>query len=243
MPASTTDYFIAPDDPDARIWRYMDFTKFVAMLEEQGVYFARADLLGDNFEGSFSLANERFLESLSPDNVLPDRSQQRRDYFRRIRLQTHVSCWHMNEHESAAMWELYGQRGRSVAVSSTYRSLHSTLDYQCLLGVVQYIDYHKDVVYDAHPIRFIVHKRKSFEHEQELRAVIRLLPEVFKPGIEMEPAAPGIWKTVNLNELVHAVHVSPRSPAWFRDLVTKVCRRYGLDREAQQSALDEDPLI
>lgn len=243
MPASFTDFFVAPEDPSVRIWRYMDFTKFVAMLDASGLYFSRADLLGDKFEGSFPFANEKFLADLSPGNVHPARTRQRNEYLRRIRLHTHVSCWHMNDYESAAMWELYGQGGRSVAISSTYQALEQALSYECLVGVVQYIDYHSDVIHDAHPIRFIVHKRKSYEHEREIRAVIRLHPAFFAKDIEDEPAAPGIWKTVDLDGLVHGVHVSPASPAWFRDLVTKVCLRFGLRREAKQSSLDEEPLI
>jgi hypothetical protein len=36
-----------PPDVNIPIWRYMDFTKFVSMLENDGLYLARADKLGD----------------------------------------------------------------------------------------------------------------------------------------------------------------------------------------------------
>ncbi len=38
------------------LWRYMDFTKFVAMLVTKSLYLTRVDKLGelgDRFEGSF----------------------------------------------------------------------------------------------------------------------------------------------------------------------------------------------
>lgn len=57
MAASEHPLFTTPDDKYP-IWRYMDFTKFVSMLASSGVYFSRADLLGDPFEGSFSAANK-----------------------------------------------------------------------------------------------------------------------------------------------------------------------------------------
>ena len=42
----------APPPPDAVLWRYMDFTKFVSLLEKQALFFARADKLEDDpFEG------------------------------------------------------------------------------------------------------------------------------------------------------------------------------------------------
>ena len=44
--------FVQPEGEDDRVWRYMDFTKFVSFIESRCLYFARADKLGDPFEGS-----------------------------------------------------------------------------------------------------------------------------------------------------------------------------------------------
>lgn len=46
-----------PPSDDAVLWRYMDFTKFVSLLEKSALFFARADKLGDPFEGAFSKIN------------------------------------------------------------------------------------------------------------------------------------------------------------------------------------------
>jgi hypothetical protein len=43
--------FAQPDN-ETRIWRYMDFTKYVAVLLKSGLFFCRCDLLNDRFEGS-----------------------------------------------------------------------------------------------------------------------------------------------------------------------------------------------
>jgi len=56
MPVTENPAFIAPANVDVKIWRYMDFTKFVSMLEEAGLFFARLDRLGDPFEGSSTRA-------------------------------------------------------------------------------------------------------------------------------------------------------------------------------------------
>ena len=42
-------------DPNTPLWRYMDFAKFVALLEHRAIYFARADQLGDKFEGAIGI--------------------------------------------------------------------------------------------------------------------------------------------------------------------------------------------
>ena len=37
---------------DTVLWRYMDFSKFVAMLKDKALWFGRIDRLGDPFEGA-----------------------------------------------------------------------------------------------------------------------------------------------------------------------------------------------
>ena len=49
---STAREFHNPSPADAILWRYMDFTKFVSLLETRTLFLARADKLGDPFEGS-----------------------------------------------------------------------------------------------------------------------------------------------------------------------------------------------
>lgn len=50
--------FEQPVLPDAVLWRYMDFPKFVSMLHERALYFCRSDVLGDPLEGSLTQAVE-----------------------------------------------------------------------------------------------------------------------------------------------------------------------------------------
>ena len=45
--------------PETELWRYMDFAKFVSMLEQRSIYFARADVLGDPFEGASGITERQ----------------------------------------------------------------------------------------------------------------------------------------------------------------------------------------
>ena len=38
-----------------------------------------------------------------------------------------VSCWHIDEHESEAMWQLYTAAGQGIAIESTKARLESAL--------------------------------------------------------------------------------------------------------------------
>jgi hypothetical protein len=149
-------------NPDAKIWRYLDFPKFVALLESKSLFFCRADLFLDKHEGSFTKSSVEFRERIWRENMpsIPDaafkqitemhsfQKQEERNNF-------YINCWHMNNHESAAMWELYGTRGQSIAIQSTYRTLRELMpikqspsgqpdDGHVDIGLVQYLDYKTD---------------------------------------------------------------------------------------------------
>jgi hypothetical protein len=258
------DSFAAPDDPDATIWRYIDFTKLVSLLDTESLFFARADTLSDAFEGSFSRANvaarpNQYLDEPEMLWVMPLA-------HRWFRLHTFINCWSLDEHESAALWRLYVPSQGGVAVKSTFGRLcecvASTSDEEesskqaagICIGRVQYIDYDRDLIPEGSSLTQFIHKRRSFEFEKEVRAVLQAIP-VTDPRegnwqnitvSEKEllyPSSPvGESVKVNLDVLIEAVHVSPVAPARFSDLVHSVCARYGLRKPVIQSSLAGDPL-
>ena len=109
----------------------MDVTKLVALMQSRSLHFARADTLGDRFEGSLHLlnrkANEQMIDQLLKDQENSQSSAVRlthRDQtlenlahiFRRVRHWVFISCWHSGENESLAMWKQYGASGGSVVI-------------------------------------------------------------------------------------------------------------------------------
>ena len=55
-PVYWTDSLNLSVDDQQHVWRFMDLAKFVAMLRQRGLYFARADKLEDRFEAAVGLA-------------------------------------------------------------------------------------------------------------------------------------------------------------------------------------------
>src|SRR5208283_5194086 len=83
-----------------------------------------------------------------------------------------VNCWHMNEVESAAMWKIYSTSKDSVCLQTTFARLRDVLpEDDVYIGVVNYISYDRDMIPDDNGLWPLFHKRKSFEHERELRAL------------------------------------------------------------------------
>jgi hypothetical protein len=256
---------IVPDDPsfrlpaklDTPIWRYLDFARFVSMLEvENGsLHFARVDTLTDDrFEGlpprqaqSEMLAEwdewTRQQEHEGDRQNFQDFVKCIPDALQQARRRVAVNCWHCSEDESAAMWKVYaGNRG--IAVQSTVKCLLNSLQNtteRIRVGLIEYgapSDWRAYV--NARPSMrtepWFMWKRKSFAHEKELRAFVgdplcgNALPEF------------GVTVAVPLQTLIQSIVVAPTAPPWCGDLVRQVCDRYGLHVKVEDSNLDERSL-
>jgi hypothetical protein len=177
------DQYRADDDrmdvsPHQKIWRYVDTLRLLSLLDTGSLFFPRADMLGDPHEGALGTPNaEKFRKRV---NGLPEDekkreiekwTQRRKTCLRSIA----ISCWHLNERESAAMWELYALRG--VAIQSTVERLHAAIrksPREILMSKVNYCDYETQEIDEEVPVFRFIGKRKAFEHENELRLYLEL---------------------------------------------------------------------
>ncbi len=230
--------FVQPDNEDVKVWRYMDFTKFVSLLDSQRLYFTRADKFDDPFEGSWPVINVDARMS-APVAIPPEEQEsflqlmaKMGDINRCLPKLNAINCWHMNEHESAAMWRLYLKSNEGIAIQSTYRRLKEAIidDERVFLGVVKYIDYEQEWIDAGNLLSPFVHKRKSFEHEREVRALVMKWP----PGdsgldFNQETITDGLTLKVDLKRLIEHIYIAPSAPAWLTDLVQSVARHYGCE--------------
>lgn len=143
---ATTEHscFIQPQNSDSRLWRYMDFTKFVSLISSGSLFFCRADLFKDPFEGSYSKANVALRPQVykgMPEEQLGKMMAQMARFAKWVREWTYINCWHTNEYESAAMWDLYAKTNEAVAIETSYGKLKNVLPENVFLGCVKYIDY------------------------------------------------------------------------------------------------------
>ena len=232
----------------------MDLAKYLAILQRRSLFFPRAPLLGDPFEGSSTIPmvlyrehienNKKSDPALKHYNDLPDgMSPSLGDTLKLFVSKYLISCWHMNEHESAAMWRLYLSSNEGVCIQSTYRRLRSCLPKCVFVGEVNYIDYQTEWFSTENLFNAIVHKRKSFEHERELRAVFCGLdgtPDALPYKTKIEPT--GLWIDVDLPSLIETVHISPTAEPWLASVIKEVTAKHDLHVPVRQSALAGSPL-
>lgn len=247
--------FPQPPNPEVPLWRYMDLSKFAALLQKRALIFARGDQLGDPFEGSIPLPNARFPEALialrqaapdlDPYKDLPieavlSMTKTSSELRWRMVKSVYVSCWHMNEAESAAMWKVYSKSDDAVCVLTDYKTLSEALPDDSMLGTVQYVDFKKHQLKEGNAFNALMIKRLSFAHEREARAVI-WKPEMIEPNAPLGPLI--IHVDVDLAQLIKLIYVSPQSPDWFRDVVADLVTTYGLEVKVEHSEMNAEPLF
>jgi hypothetical protein len=240
------------------LWRYMDLSKFIGLLRDQSLYFARLDRLGDPWEGAKGdrsnkpLWDDHYLKFFQdairnpPEGYTCDKTDEeiRAEAKRLLReleagsnheqRTTYVSCWHENEAESEALWRLYcPPTTTGVAMKITVGGLKAIFDedFTVQIGRVKYIDFRSQFagVNDS-----VFRKRKSLQHEQEVRAVIRANSEESKFGLT---------RAVNLEVLVKEVVLSPFTAPWFESVVRDLLQRYGAAFPVRTSELLSNPFF
>ncbi len=230
---------------DASVWRYMDFTKYVDLISTQELFFCRSDKLGDPFEGSYSEKHfQRRLEEIRA---------QAKDFAREVplylfvgmgyRKYVYVSCWHTSEHESAALWRQYLKSDEGIAIQTTRSRLALATvgsSYPVWSVPVQYIDYDEDDPPIPTRMAAFRYKRKSFEHEKELRNIIYAEFEDGSGNRLQPPSESGIRLKVDLSQLIEVVYVAPTAPDWLWDLTARVSKTYGLVAPVIRSSLSGD---
>src|SRR5262249_39130411 len=120
--------FFAPPDEKARIWRYMDFTKFVSLLDTGALFFCRADQVSDSWEGAHTVENLRRRSQMLSAEKFPERDLGLSEVYRSLRRHTFLNCWHLSAFESVAMWKLYVAHSEGIAIQATFGGFKTSFE-------------------------------------------------------------------------------------------------------------------
>lgn len=228
------------------IWRYQTFTEFLAMLTEGALFFCRLDQLQDQWEGVYPKGMlDWWANNLDEDASLPGQPSDLRSLLVERVIPSHfVNSWYISEFESDAMWRLYSQKSEGIAVRSTIGKLKQAFQQgpeEIHIGKVKYIDYNQWTPPATHgehrewfPIEPFFWKRLGFQHENELRALLKQeCTEENRNGINLK---------VDLKGLLDSVYLFPDSKDWFYKLTRVMMDKFGFeDLELQRSSLGERP--
>jgi len=219
----------------------MDVTKLLSILESKSLWFSDIRYFQDPLEGFLNNATVKKIRELPKDLPKTEEEKTKKTIERNLQIfklargLLNVSPWHMNDHESAAMWQLYLKSNEGIAIQSTYTKLKDSFKFakeDIHIGTVKYIDEDNDTIDWTNVINYALHKRKSFEHEKEIRAI------VFSPSDNG-----GGSVNIDLETLIEKIYIAPNSPKWIYELIQNVVQRFGLPKTlVEESRMNGSPL-
>ena len=195
-------------------------TQFARAMEELGIrmVFARSPQAKGRVERVFPEEVKDLRENLHPE-----------------RHGVLVNCWCAGNHESAAMWERYGQH---IAICTTSERLCRSFvcEQDIHVGKISYIDYENDRT-GIRDFTLYLQKRHNFEDEHEVRAITRV-----------EEGSTRDWSRqyyeVDIEVLIDTIVVATSTAIWFLELVQAMATKYGLrDYIARVSQLGANPIF
>jgi hypothetical protein len=143
-----------------------------------------------------------------------------------------VSCWHKSEYESEAMWRLYS--AECIAIESTIGQLQSSFrdERSIIIENVRYMDFENDSIEKGYKHYGLFLKRKSFEYEKEVRAIVLLNND-----------CRGTLVKCDLDTLINCVHLSPSVRPYFKEVVGNILagKVRSLNKPVRLSVLYEKP--
>lgn len=165
-------------DWDTPLWRYFKTQRFIELLESSTIYFAAAHQFEDRFEGCVAVQSPEYkLDPRYADMEFMERA------FQELTRLTKINCWHRTDFESDAMWKLYADDKKGVAVQTSLKKLTASLQPFRLAnhygvenlwgGDIHYLDLTQVRLSPGMTERFF-YKHQAFAWEREFRLAISL---------------------------------------------------------------------
>ena len=222
-----------------KLWRYCTADRFEWITRKNCLYFAAANQFTDPFEGAVAVQT-----NLPPaDPRYADMEHTERAFWQLTRL-TKLNCWHRAEYESDAMWKLYSDEGKGVAICSTparmrrafapFRMKPTYGEETLWNGPVQYVDLTQVRMGRMGSLKRFFFKHLAFAWEREFRLAISLtMAEEFGVAVP----ARGIAVPVNFGELIDHIVIGPEISAAQRRRVERLTREAGFTDRLRFSSL------
>ena len=86
------------------------------------------------------------------------------------------------------------------------------------VGCVSYIDYEKEWFPDGNVFYPVMHKRRAFAHEHEVR-LVKMNYESFTSGV---PGVASMGIPISVQNLIEGIFVNPNCQEWYVDAVKAV---------------------
>jgi|WetSurMetagenome_2_1015567.scaffolds.fasta_scaffold04149_6 hypothetical protein len=261
MPIHPHDYLIPIDEKEI-LWRYINTEKLFSLLSKKRLFFCRADKFSDPFECSTPVREYEWRKGIWESRLgnnyerIEEQMAKMGDFYQRVKKSTVVNCWHINSHESDAMWRIYLKTNEGVAIQSNISRITEALQ-DCTENIyaskVRYIDYSSGIYH--HPIEYpvetlntitpVIHKRFEFSHECEFR----LFQEIRESTIDLsgeywtkQENSRGKFINVDINKLIERIVFSPSADIDYKNFIRLKIEEMGYKFSFYDSKLSNSPI-
>lgn len=248
------------------IFRYIEIEKLILLLTENAFPLSRMTLFNDPYEGS---SPKRFIEIEKQrmktfiGDKKPKDYRENKDAFVKNSMNLEynwrknyfISCWHANNYESEAMWRLYSNYHKGIAIQTDLNTLinefpneYDNKEYKSKIRVaeIKYIDFNNpdQSLYKPVFVETSLLKRKAFDFEKEIRVFTHLGCGWGneKKGIEPEIEEDYILLDVDLKNIIKEIIIAPDSPEWYRKIILSIINKYDFHFDVESSSLTEKPI-
>ena len=226
------------DSLTTSLWRYFKVHRFKEFLNTSQLYFSSAREFEDRFEGAVAVLPPDF----SPDPRYSELEHLDRA-FEQLRRLSKISCWHIEEYESAIMWQTYANSGKGIAIKTNLgKILDSVVPYYAERGKLPETIYYGKVEYknlleerlSPNTQEQLFYKDRMFSSEKEYRFMISLrIAEEF--GVKVPEK--GILVDFKLNELIDEIYLGPNLDELERTELEECIQRHGFGSKLRKSAM------
>ncbi len=215
------------------LWRYMDFWKFLNLLESNALFFSNSENLGDNSEGRIPpYVLKKMAIKEAEDGT--DENKHTINYLENVaRKNFLISSWCYAERESFALWKIYAKDKSGIAIETDLTALKQSFNNTSRLifiGEINYIN-EKNYYFDLSNLFYpFVTKLDHYSFENEIRCITE--------SDDYEKNKDNLVD-VDLNGLIKKVHISPNSKPEFVKLIELLKKEYKLSFEICYSKIND----
>ncbi len=163
------------NNKDVKVSRYMNFSRFIWLAQNQQLWLSRADLFEDPWELSLAGSQLEHLYKYRPIkrseyNGKKESFEERTSRIINIwRQSTYINSWNKSPHESHALWRIFCSEKEGVLIQTTLGKLQQAVDKHSIYDVIYDIPGNKTIT--PTKIDLATQKRKMFDYEKEIRII------------------------------------------------------------------------
>ena len=238
------------------IWRYMTLDRLINILDDKALFMTGlgAYSKSDPYEGYPPPVVLKQLKDHCPPAMYFSHDTSKSQDLNNFKLFAErlfhsrvVSCWFQGDEESEAMWKIYGDAGKAIAIRTTVGKLASALGnaFDGKIAKVLYVNYTKvthedyEAVMGAHAQSVLldpIYKRHSYAHEREVRAYMQIRDaRMNEPDTYKSHLAP-----IDYSSMIDEIVVSPFCGGSYVKATKAIATQFGVGDRIRQSTLLSD---